>query len=108
MLDDQIPRIKEQLATEILRLAAKTNMWVAAKGLGIDIARMSDLRHGRVARFSIERLIKMLAAIDWRVEVRIVADNYEAERDPWAARLRPKLLARREQFRRSLRDSRPS
>ena len=40
--------------------------------LQIGPARLADLRHGRVARFSVERLILMLATIDRRVALSVV------------------------------------
>ena len=73
MLDDPIPALKIQLANEILALAGETNFFVAARRLGLDVARLSDLRCGRVARFSVERLIRMLATVDRRVEIHITA-----------------------------------
>jgi predicted XRE-type DNA-binding protein len=73
MLDDPIPALKRRLADEILRLADQTNMHVAARRLGIDVPRMSDHRRGRVARFSVERLIRILASVDRRVDVNVVA-----------------------------------
>jgi predicted XRE-type DNA-binding protein len=72
MLDDPIPALKRRLANEILRLADQTNMHVAARRFGIDVPRMSDLRRGRIARFSVERLIRILATVDRRVDVTVV------------------------------------
>lgn len=73
MLDDPIPALKRQVAGAILVLAGQTNFFLAAKRLGIDEARLSDLRRGRVARFSVERLIRILATVDRRVEFQIIA-----------------------------------
>ncbi len=73
MLDDPIPALKRQLADEILTLADQTNMHVAARRFGIGVPRMSDLRRGRIVRFSVERLIRILATVDRRVELTIVA-----------------------------------
>ena len=72
MPDDHISAIKRQLADEILALAAETNMHVAARRFGIGVPRMSDLRHGRIDRFSVERLIRILATVDRQVELTIV------------------------------------
>lgn len=73
MLDDPIRPLKRQLADEILEIASHTNMHVAARVFRIDVPRMSDLRHGRIARFSVERLIRILATVDRRVDLTIVA-----------------------------------
>ena len=73
MSDDPILALKRQLADEILEIASHTNMHVAARVFGIDVPRMSDLRRGRVARFSVERLIRILATVDRRVDLSVVA-----------------------------------
>ena len=75
MTDDPIPLLKRQLADAILALAAETNMHVAARRFGIGVPRMSDLRRGRIARFSVERLIRILATVDRRVEIHVVANT---------------------------------
>lgn len=38
----------------------------------IDQPRISDLRRGRLERFSIERLIRLLYQMDYRLEVTVV------------------------------------
>src|SRR5262245_43220454 len=73
MLDDPIPALKRRLANEILQLADHTNMYVAARRFGIDVPRMSTLRRGRIGRFSVERLTRILATVDRRVDVNVVA-----------------------------------
>ena len=92
MLDDPIPALKRQLADAILQLADQTNMHVAARRFGIDVPRMSDLRRGRIARFSLERLIRILATVDRRVDVDVVATKSGSIR--WFAGL-PKREATR-------------
>ncbi|MDB4913568.1 MAG: hypothetical protein JWM95_1212 [Gemmatimonadetes bacterium] len=73
MTDDPIPALKNQLVGEILSAVADMNTTVAAGALEIGAARFADLRHGRVARFSVERLIRMLASIDHRVVLQVEA-----------------------------------
>jgi len=70
--DDLIDRLKEQLRRDILRLVDRWDQLVAARRIGIGQPRMSDLRHGRLERFSVERLIRMLATIDHRVDINVV------------------------------------
>ena len=72
MLANPIPALKQQLAREILSSIANLNVTIAADVLQIGPARLADLRHGRVARFSVERLILMLATIDRRVALSVV------------------------------------
>ena len=78
MTDDPILALKRQLADEILALADQTNMHVAARVFGIGVPWMSDLRRGRIAPFSVERLIRILATVDRRVDLSIVATGRQA------------------------------
>ena len=52
---------------------SRTNMHVSARVFRIDVPRMSDLRHGRIARLSVERLIRIRATVDRRVDLSVVA-----------------------------------
>jgi predicted XRE-type DNA-binding protein len=69
---DPIPDLKEQLLREIISLVGSWDQYVAAGRLGIDQPRMSDLKRGRLERFSLERLIRLLASIDQSVEIAVV------------------------------------
>jgi predicted XRE-type DNA-binding protein len=69
---DAILTLKRQLADAIVAVAAEQPITVAARRLGIDPARMCDLRRGRFARFSVERLIRILATVDRGVTVTVV------------------------------------
>ena len=89
MGDDSILALKRQLADAILGLAGHMPVTVAGRRLGIGPARMCDLRGGRVARFSIERLIRILETVDRDVRLTVVPRS--AERINWF----PKLRARR-------------
>jgi predicted XRE-type DNA-binding protein len=90
MLDDPVPALKRQLADAVLRIADQTHWIVAAPSLGLDTARMCDLRKGRIEQFSLQRLIRMLARVDRRVEVRIVCDG--AESVNWRLSRRPRRM----------------
>lgn len=78
--DDQIDReilaMKRQLADAIVALAGCMPYPIAARRLGIDPARMCDLRRGRIARFSVERLVRILATVDRRVTLTVVANSH--------------------------------
>jgi len=93
MLDDPVPALKRQLADAIVAIANQTNFHVAAPALGIDSARLSDLRRGRVNRFSIARLIRILAVVDRRVDAKIVTVG--RERVEWWIILREQRDRRR-------------
>jgi predicted XRE-type DNA-binding protein len=71
MLDDPIAPLKRQLADEILTIAKTLDFFIAASLLELDPSRLSDLRRGRVERFSVERLIRILATVDRRVDVTV-------------------------------------
>lgn len=90
MCDDAIMALKRELADAIVALAASQTLIVAAQRLGIDPTRLCDLRHGRVARFSVERLIRILAAVNRGVKVTIVLTG------PREINWFPKLRAQRE------------
>jgi predicted XRE-type DNA-binding protein len=68
---DLVRNLKRKLVDHILEVATQTNMVVAAHAMGSDPPRMSDLRHGRVDQFSLERLIRMLDAIGRRVRLEV-------------------------------------
>ena len=70
--EDPIPDLKKQLLREILSLVECWDQGVAAGRLGIDQPRMSDLKRGRLERFSLEKLIRLLANLDQYVEIVVV------------------------------------
>ncbi|MGQ0641471.1 MAG: helix-turn-helix domain-containing protein [Gemmatimonadaceae bacterium] len=73
--DDPIPALKRQLAQEIRALLGDTNQHVAARRLGVDQPRMSDLLHDKLDRFSLEKLIRLLRSVDRRVELRVINEG---------------------------------
>ena len=56
--DDPIPALKRQLGAEIARLIADGNAWEIAVAIGTDQPRVSELRRGKLERFSLETLIR--------------------------------------------------
>lgn len=69
---DPIDRLKEQLRREILALVGEYDQYMAARAIGTDQPRMSDLHQGRLERFSLEKMIRLLANIERRVEITVV------------------------------------
>jgi predicted XRE-type DNA-binding protein len=57
---DPIPPLKQQLARELVDRVHGWRLELAASLLGIDWARVSKLRNGRLQRFSLERLIRCI------------------------------------------------
>lgn len=72
MTHDPIPALKQQLASELVRLIDGWNAWDIAVMIGTDQPRISDLRRGKLERFSLETLVRFLARLRQRVEVRVV------------------------------------
>lgn len=71
MIDDPIPALKEQLRLVILAALGRKNQRVAAGILGIYEARMSNIELGRLERFSLQKLIRLLAGINRRVDLTV-------------------------------------
>lgn len=71
-VDDPIPALKRQLWREILALVGGWEQYTAARAIGTTQPRMSNLKHGRLERFSLERLIRFLAQIEQTVEITVV------------------------------------
>jgi predicted XRE-type DNA-binding protein len=84
--DDPIAGMKRQLIDEILHIAERLNFFIAAALFEIDPSRLSDLRHGRGARFSVEWLIRLLGRLGRSVELNIVTVDRPERR--WARILR--------------------
>lgn len=57
---DPIPQLKEQLARELVARVDGWTLEYAASFLGTDAPRMSNLRRGRLERFSLEHLIRLV------------------------------------------------
>ena len=75
MYVDPIPELKRELAAELVRVIAGWNRANVAVRMGTDPARVSDLRHGRLDRFSVESLIRFLGHVGHRVQVAIVSEH---------------------------------
>ena len=68
---DPIPPLKDELARIVVdRLDGWTQAY-AASFLDTDQPRMSDLRNGRLARFSLERLIRFASRLGANVHVTV-------------------------------------
>jgi len=81
--DDPIPVLKRQLGEELARLVVEWNIDDIAYMIGTDRARISDLRAIRLERFSLERLVRFLARLDYWVEITVVEARFaRRERSP--------------------------
>lgn len=81
MVDDPIPALKEQLRQAILADVGRMNQLVAAHLLGIDDSRMSNIERGRLERFSLQKLIRLLAHMRRRVDLTVVVVGPLPRRD---------------------------
>ena len=72
MPDDPIPALKEQLARAIVGATSRMSQLGAAHMLGLDESRMSNIQHGQLERFSLQKLIRLLARINRRTDLTVV------------------------------------
>lgn len=64
-------RVKILIARQISRAITDRGLTQveAAKALEIDQAKVSNLTRGRIAGFSVERLMKFVAALGWDIDI---------------------------------------
>jgi predicted XRE-type DNA-binding protein len=60
---DPIPPLKQQLAQLLVKRLDGWSGEMAAELLGTDQPRVSDLRNGRLQRFSLDRLVRFAARV---------------------------------------------
>lgn len=71
MNKDPIPELKRQLARLVVERLDGWSHINAAHFLGTDQPRLSDLRRGRLDRFSLEQLIRFVSRVEGHVEIRV-------------------------------------
>lgn len=88
---DPIPELKRQLASEIVRALDGWSLGEIAVFFGVDQPRLSNLRRGKLERFSVDGLIRVLAPprTRRRVELRVVKEPLNFNRDG-GGRARPR------------------
>ena len=84
--NDPIPELKRQAAAAIVALLDGWSWQNAAALIGTDQPRVSDLRRGKLDRFSLETLIRFLARLHQRIELRITAERIRPAARTTAAR----------------------
>ena len=72
MCNDQVLATKRQLADEILAVIDGTPAPIALMVLGLDRQRVSELRSDKIKRFSVDKLIWLLAKLNRRVDIQVV------------------------------------
>jgi hypothetical protein len=73
---DPIPELKRQAAHEICRAIEKLTLLEAAIWIELDRWRIADIRAGRLERFSLETLIRLLS----RVHAQVALDVRHSKR----------------------------
>ena len=71
---DPIPALKQQLGSQLASLLARWNADDIAVVIGTDRPRVSELRRGKLDRFSVETLIRYLARLGHRVDVTVTRE----------------------------------
>ena len=69
--EDPIPELKRQLAQLLVLRLEGWNQVYAADFIGTDQPRMSDLRRGRLERFSLEQLVRFVTRVDGTVGITV-------------------------------------
>ena len=75
--------IKSDLMTAILeRVKARgLNQTQAATALAMPRSEVSHLMHGRISRFTIDRLVRALATLDGSVRLRLVVESRDGGKE---------------------------
>ena len=73
---DPIPALKRQLATALVEALRGWTGLEALDTIGLCPPRLSDLRRGRLHRFSAEQLIRLLSRLSYRVTLDVKRDGY--------------------------------
>lgn len=68
---DPIPQLKRQAGAALAELLARWSAHDVAVLIGTDARRVMEIRRGKLDRFSLETLIRFLARLGERVELRI-------------------------------------
>jgi predicted XRE-type DNA-binding protein len=74
---DPVPELKRLLGEEIRRRIDGWRTADIAVHLGTDQPRLSDIRRGKLERFSLETLVRFVTRLRCRVEVRVVDQRIE-------------------------------
>ena len=67
---DPIPELKKQLAGELVQLLGTWSQWNAAVLLNVSQTQISELKAGKLERFSLDRLVRLLVRAGRTVEIR--------------------------------------
>jgi predicted XRE-type DNA-binding protein len=79
---DPIPELKAQAARELVKLLEGWNSQFVAAEIGTDAPRISDIRRGKLQRFSLETLIRYITRLKMRVELRVVEPPFPRKPRP--------------------------
>ena len=74
--------IKRQLGGLIAQAMKGWNQHIGAAHIGIRQGELSELMRGKLQRFSLERLLRILARLDYDIEVHVRPTRAERPRRP--------------------------
>jgi predicted XRE-type DNA-binding protein len=72
---DPVPALKRQLAAEIRALVGMFPSDVGARVFAVDQPRMANILNDRLKRFSLQRLVRLLAHVDRRVKLEVLNEG---------------------------------
>jgi hypothetical protein len=72
---DPIDSLKRHLRDELVRAIGPRDRWDVATLLGIHASRISELRRGKLERFSLETLIRFCVSLRQRVTIGVEPDR---------------------------------
>ena len=74
---DPIPPLKIEMANHVVQRLHGWSQWYAASFIWTDQPRMSDLRNGRLTRFSLEQLIRFAARLGAEITISVTWTKYK-------------------------------
>ena len=80
---DPVPRLKRQLGQAILEQLHNFDQLGAARRLGVDQARMSNLQHHRFESFSLQQLVRLAARVSGEVTINVAWASRAIWIIPW-------------------------
>ena len=75
---DPIPELKKRVSDELVKLVDSWTQWNAAVLLHVNQTQISELRAGKLERFSLDRLVRLLARAGRKIEIRTTSDGASA------------------------------
>jgi predicted XRE-type DNA-binding protein len=75
---DPIPELKKRVSDELVKLIDNWTQWNAAVLLHVSQTQISEIRAGKLERFSLDRLVRLLARAGRKIEIRTTSARASA------------------------------